>query len=105
MNLYPSVAEDLDPSNAVEDRLFNGSFNSLELIQRMRIKYNCVFNVVKFPFDVQKCHFIMKINQLKPDSLSFSDTGNVTYSGSDIVHQFSIGKIYACFGYCFDYFF
>ena len=94
VHLRPIIAEDLDPGNAIENRLFNGSFNSLELIQRMRIKYNCVFDVIKYPFDGQKCQFIMKINQLKPDSLSFTDTANITYNGLDIVDQFAIGKMY-----------
>ena len=95
VNLRPLVAEDLDPSTAIENRLFNGSFNSLELIQRMRIKYNCVFDVIKFPFDGQKCQFIMKINQLKPDSLSFNDSEAIIYNGLDIVGQFSIGQMYS----------
>ena len=83
----------VNPENGIEDRSFNGSSNYLELLQRMKLKYNCVFNVKKFPFDSQNCVFIMKINQLRPDSLSFAKIGDIFYNGSTPVDQFSIGTM------------
>jgi hypothetical protein len=91
--LLPSVPENLELSKHIENRLFNGSYNSLQLTQRMRIKYNCIFDVKKFPFDSQNCTFIMKINQLKDKPITFVNDGNVVYDGLPIVDQFFIGSI------------
>jgi len=95
VKLLAIVPEDVDPGEAIEERLFNGSCNSLAFIQRVKLKYNCNFNVRKYPFDEQRCSFIMKINQLKPDSLSFTNQGNISYSGLSIIDQFSIGDMYS----------
>ena len=95
VKLLAIVPENVDPGKAIEERLFNGSCNSLAFVQRVKLKYNCNFNVRKYPFDEQRCSFIMKINQLKPDSLSFTNQGNISYSGLSIIDQFSIGEMYS----------
>ena len=93
VKLQADVPEDLDVSKATENRLFKGSNNSLELSQRMKINYNCLFNVQKFPFDGQNCYFIMKIIRSRETTISFVDDGYILYDGSSIVDQFTIGKM------------
>ena len=61
IKVLPNAPEPLDYSRAVENEIFNGSYNPLKLTQRMKIKYDCRFDVKKFPFDDQNCSFIMKI--------------------------------------------
>ena len=93
IKLHAKVPEELDPSKAVENRMFNGSYNPFELTQRMKVKYNCLFNVRNFPFDFNNCSFIMKINQKKEGSIRFVDEDNIAYDGTSIVESFSIGKM------------
>ena len=95
MSHFPEVP---DASNAIENRLFNGSRNSLEITQMMKIKYNCIFDVKKFPFDTENCSVIMKVNQRneiqgRKVTISFVDEGYVLYNGSSNVGQFLIGKM------------
>ena len=92
IKLHANVPEDLDASKPVENRMFNGSYNPLELTQRMKVKYNCLFNVRNFPFDVNNCSFIMKINLRKEGSIHFIDADNIRYDGATIVESFTIGK-------------
>ena len=92
--LRAEIPEDIDPGKPVENRIFSGLNNSLELRQRMKVKYNCVFDVKKFPYDGQDCHFVMKINQRKENTIAFSsDDNKVFYNGSSNVGQFSVGKM------------
>ena len=62
VKVYTSIPENIDATMATENRLFNGSYNWLYASQRMKIKYNCIFEVNKFPFDEKNCEFLMKIN-------------------------------------------
>ena len=97
IKILPKAPNPLYTSTSIENVVFNGSYNPLILIQRMKIKYDCRFDVKKFPFDSQTCSFIMKINQQKMTSVRFISDGNTVYEGLKIVEQFSIGKIYSSF--------
>ena len=93
IKIHPKVPEPLDVSRAMENVVYNGSYNPLELVQRMKIKYDCGFHVTKFPFDDQNCSFIMKINHQRMTSIQFVSTRTTVYEGQRIVDQFSIGEI------------
>lgn len=93
VKLLSNAPEGLDTSKAIENRLFNGSYNPLEVSQRLKIKYNCIFEVKKFPFDDQNCSFIMKIKQRQENASSFVSDGHVLYKGTPLVDQFSIGQM------------
>ena len=95
LKIIPTIAQDFDASKTTEDRLFAGSDNRLELYQRMKIAYNCVFKVKTFPFDVQNCNFTMKIYQRKNGHFVFVGNGYVQYKDNPIVDQFSIGQIWS----------
>ena len=92
LELSANIPEDLDPEEPIENRLFKGSTNSLVLTQRMKVKYNCIFNVKKFPFDGENCRLIMKITQRKENSITFVDNGNITYLGLVNVGQAAAAK-------------
>ena len=93
VKLHATVPEELDPSKAVENRMFSGSHNPLELTQRMKVKYNCLFNVRNFPFDVNNCSFIMKINERKAGLIRFVDEDDIAYDGPQIVESFTLGEM------------
>ena len=93
IKIKPTVPEDIDASHATENRLFNGSYNSLQTSRRMKIKYNCIFRVKKFPFDGQNCSFIMGISHSKESTVSFVEDGDILQNGLSNVDQFAIGKM------------
>ena len=93
MNIIPTSPENSDPTDAMENRLFNGSSNPLRLTQRMKIKYGCTFDVTRFPFDSENCSLIMKIKQQRARRITFMGNGNVFYTGEAIIDQFEIGKM------------
>ena len=95
IQILPNVPEPLDASNAIENVIFNGSYNPLQLRQRMKVKYDCRFDVTRFPFDVQECSFIMKINNRMMTSIRFLSDQNAVYEGQRIIDQFSINDIYS----------
>ena len=66
---------------------------SLDYQEKMKLKYHCVFNVKKFPFDDQICRSIFKINQLKPNSLIFVHDRFTSYKGLPVIDQFSVGNV------------
>ena len=76
-----------------ENRLYNGSYNLLQVSQRMKVKYNCKFDVYKFPFDGEICYLIFKINRYKNAELTFVQDGPVIYNGPVILNEFEIGFI------------
>ena len=94
LELQSNLPEDLDAQEPVENRLFKGSQNSLVLTQRMKVKYNCIFNVKKFPFDGEHCRFKMKITQRKENTISFIDNAKIVYNGLTNVGQFAVGEMW-----------
>ena len=90
IKVIANIAEPPDTNKAIENRIFNGTFNTLELTKRARIKYNCLFNVKKFPFDHHNCSAIMKLVQSKAKMLTFAGDGHVTYDGPTNIGQFRI---------------
>ena len=104
MCIIAKFREKSDRDNPIENRLFNGSFNSLCQARRMKIKYDCPsFNVWRFPFDQQKCPLIIKLtrrnckfcNLVKWEGVTFLGNRSLVYDGESIVDQFSIGTIYS----------
>ena len=89
IKLSANVAEPPQINKATENRVFNGTFNKLELTQRAKIKYNCLFNVKNFPFDGQNCTAIMKLAQTKAETIVFYGDGNVTYKGPELLNTWN----------------
>lgn len=93
VKLIPIQAEQGNPAHSRENVLFNGTYNPLQLRQKIKVKYDCVFDVRKFPFDGKDCLAIVKINRPKEAALHFEGNTFVRYDGPSFVDQFSIGKI------------
>ena len=87
------VPEKSDASKPVENRIFDGSLNAFEISPRMKIRYNCLFDIKNFPFDDNQCNFTMKIPKRKNRDLRFVEAAAILYNGSTISHQFRIGNI------------
>ena len=93
IKIFPKFPTPPDPADAIENVIYNGSGTPLELTQRIKIKYDCRFDVKKFPFDEQNCSFIMKINRQKRTSVQFISNRYAVYKGPTFIDQFAIGEI------------
>ena len=93
IRIIPVISENMDASKSIENRLFNGTKNPLEMTVRMRIKYNCIFDAKQFPFDTQSCSLVTKMMRLSDKPLSFIADENVVYKGLPTVGQFRIGRM------------
>ena len=93
IKMVTNAPEPLDILEAIENVVYNGSYNPLALTRRMKIKYDCTFDVKKFPFDEQNCSVIMKISNQKLKSLRLKSIQKAVYEGPTVIDQFSIGNI------------
>ena len=91
--LHPGTPADADVALPIENRIFSGSNSMLDVSQRMKIKYNCIFNVKIFPFDEEECIFLISILQNTGTIIRFVEDETIVYSGPSIVDQFRVGPI------------
>ena len=81
-------------SDSIENVLFLGENNPLELKVRFKIEYNCNFHLVKFPFDKQNCELISKMKIEKGSNITLVEDNPATaYGGSTTLNQFEITSI------------
>merc|ERR1739844_654878 len=59
-----------DPLQTFEDNIYRGSENPLEISQRFRVEYDCLFKLEKFPFDQQRCNISLKMRLNYNNSMS-----------------------------------
>lgn len=93
VQVYPNIPEDTDSALPNENRIYNGTYNFLAVSQRMKVKFNCKFDVYKFPFDEQQCHLVFKMNRYKYTKLKFVEDASIVYNGPAILDQFEIGMM------------
>jgi hypothetical protein len=77
-----------------DELMYAGANNPMEVSQRFRIEYNCEFNLQKFPFDRQKCDFIMMMDRSN-SLLLVEDDPSIIYNGENKKGQFYIGPMIA----------
>ena len=94
VKIIPKAHEPVNPSEAIENIVFNGSYNPLHLFQAMKINHGCRFDVKKFPFDSQICSFIMKLYQRRKNPIRFILNRTAVNKGPLMVDQFTIDRIY-----------
>ena len=87
VQVYPEIPEHLDTSSPYENRRYNGSYNFLGAQYRLKVKYNCTFNVYRFPFDIHKCELGFKINNR---AIEIAEDKRISFDGPHIVDQFRI---------------
>ena len=93
VQVIPKIPEMIDWESSYENRRYNGSYNLLGLSQKIKAKYNCRFDVYKFPFDDQKCSLGFRIPRHKGSNLRIIEEVPAEYIGPDIVDQFKIGPV------------
>jgi hypothetical protein len=93
VQVHPNISQPNGPQLAYENRVYNGSYNLLSSSRRMKIKYNCKFDLYNFPFDKKKCFLIFKIRQYRNINVTFVQDGPIVYNGPDILNEFSIGRM------------
>ena len=80
-----------------ENKLYTGSENHLEVTQRFRIKYECAFDLTKFPFDAQSCKFPAYLKLMNMHNLTHrfrtKDAVGVKYNGTKTIDQFEVKEI------------
>ena len=86
---HPQISEDTDAFLPYEDIVYNGSENVLSETRRIKVTFNCKFDVYQFPFDDQDCGLIFKMNRYKQIKFSFVEDEPVKY-GVHQVDQYSI---------------
>ena len=82
--------------SAAQNLLHSGADNDLIMRQKFKVVYPCPMDITYFPFDKQKCKFILKMetkgNQsvfLKPETKK----GAVRYLGDNMLHEFQLKSI------------
>ena len=93
VSLLPSLFENMDVGQTEENRILKGGYNLLQMTQRFHIKYNCLFDVEKFPFDKGACNFTASIKSHKHVAIRFKENSSIIYLGPPNVHQFTVGEI------------
>lgn len=89
-NVTKSI-ESMSPYRSLEDVWYKGGNHLLQVTQRLKIDFVCSFYLVHFPFDRQKCDFILNMKNTKHSNVYFSkDESTVVYKGPKKVHSFEI---------------
>ena len=93
--IHPKTkAQYIDLSEDTEDSYYEGSENDLVIIQNFKLEYLCNFLLRKFPFDEQKCDFLMRIRIPNNMSVMFSPADDaVAYHGPTVLPEFEVDEI------------
>ena len=84
----------MDPVSSTEDLIFPGLQNELVMIQKFKLEYLCDFHLRKFPFDDQRCDFLMRIRVPNNKSVMFVPVAEaVVYIGPRVLSEFQINDI------------
>ena len=90
VKVHAKIPERIDLESPYENRRYNGSHNKLEVSQKNKIQYNCIFDVYKFPFDEEKCYFGFRSGGYKNTKILIFEDAEVAYEGPNIIDQFKI---------------
>ena len=84
-----------ETSHSVQNRLFSGEENALYMTERYKVSYRCPFFLRTFPFDEQKCPFMLQMKSDKITTISLTKfTPPYLYKPkSKVVGQFKITNI------------
>ena len=91
LNQTLSHPEPVDVSESREEYRYRPEGNVLKMKQRSRVDYKCVFDLAKYPFDVQVCDIILKIRTLSNKKMAILRTNDtITYTGSSLASQLQV---------------
>ena len=95
--LVKADAEKMLPNVPREALVYPGMGNFLLMKQTMKLKYNCNFDMIRFPFDSQTCDFYISINTKHNRSsgkneISLEEEENepISYNGPTTLNEFRI---------------
>ena len=89
---HPPLA--MDAGNAYEDSVFDSKMVDITYSIRTRGSYDCKFQLKRFPFDIQKCRFTLRLNTkdaVTPPRLM--NEHKIIYKGEKISNNFEIHRI------------
>ena len=77
--------------SSYEDLIIRGEESWVNITQRFRIDYTCIYDLAKYPFDHQQCKFIMSIRTTPHRGVSLlGNDSAVAYTGRKTMGQFQI---------------
>ena len=80
-----------DIHSSYEEFNFRAEETWLEITQRYRLDYRCIFDLKKYPFDRQQCNFTMYVESKNHRRVSLiGRKPEVVYIGQKIISQFEI---------------
>ena len=84
----------MDSTEGREKLMYEGSENDIETVQRFKMTYRCNFNLLYFPFDHQKCDFILKMKEKNNMSVELTEYDPpIIYEGNHKLNEFYIQKL------------
>ena len=89
MKILPNSSDITEVTTAYENRVFNGSYNFLEMSTRAQLVYQCKFDVQKFPFDRQTCPLSFEFENVPGTKFSVVDNGLLNKGETDL-DQFEV---------------
>ena len=88
LNQTLSSPEPADVSESREEYRYHPEKNILKMTQRTRVDYECIFDLAKYPFDVQACNIILKVKTSSKKKMGIGMTNDtIAYTGSSLASQ------------------
>ena len=82
-------------SEVDESNVFKGDDNDLELLSKNELAFKCLFDLSRFPFDIQYCSIIVKI-PLELRNYTTLKLIDLTYSGLQFIFTVMFSMRYVC---------
>ena len=84
-----------DIETSIEDYYYSGSNNSLSMIQRFQVEYDCHFDLQNYPFDEQICRFGLDVKGKDDEKflLIHNSSESIAYIGPKDVGDFEIIEV------------
>ena len=91
LNKTFSHPEPVDLSESLEEYRYLREENLLKIEQRFRVNYECIFDLLKYPFDEQHCNITLKFGSLGNKKMAFRMTNDtIKYTGSAIATRLQV---------------
>lgn len=82
----PKVSKYSDLNNAL---IYEGDLNPLVYTRTFSEQFECNFNLLYYPFDIQHCHMNLSVPLSVSDQVQLVASG-MTYLGPRVLHQFEV---------------
>ncbi|XP_076031153.1 uncharacterized protein LOC143019399 [Oratosquilla oratoria] len=91
------MSKEINPKLAEEAQLFEGAYNPVIMSRVYSAVITCDFDLVLYPFDVQRCSMNMEMLSTTKSYLVFGNQSKVSYTGSTFLIEYEVGvpKLYS----------